>query len=394
MRPLFEFSNRTEVRDLVSRVTELRSVQGVIVDYDPLWMDLWRLRCARGDRAVDDLVRLVDWFHYGPGVPSSRWWPPFFDQDLGGEPTEIEPPDPNWLPLAWLELQHFLRRRNPAKEPFIVKICLYPWQKEDTSPDLGEYPFTVVKERRAPAELSMPLRHHRPVLGGISIGVGAQESGTLGGIVEDQHGVRWGVTCAHVVSSSVGVDQPAQRDSPGAAPLGSTRYHAALRPSAPGAPCNPYNAAAIMNSVDAALIQFVAGTSADLEVLNHGRLSGVAPKNTPSPGQLVDIAGKESGSRTLEIGGLAVTYRLRDSTGNMFCFNELFELRWPRWWRVIGGRPVQRGDSGGWILTAQASGTQWMGMALASDRLVGYGMFAENVVNWAKANHGLDIRVV
>jgi hypothetical protein len=134
--------------------------------------------------------------------------------------------------------------------------------------------------------------------------------------------------------------------------------------------------------------------STDLQVLQHCPLSGITPKANVNPGTLVDMVGKESGLRTLEVGGLGITYRLRDTkTGNVYCFYHLFELRWPRWWRVLGGRPVQRGDSGAWILAAQASGTEWAGMAVAGDRLIGYAVFSENITDWASHKHGLDMRV-
>jgi hypothetical protein len=240
----------------------------------------------------------------------------------------------------------------------------------------------------------MPLRQHRPVVGGVSIGLGPADSGTLGGIVKDQNNKQWGVTCAHVLKDTGGVDQPAQCDSAAASSIGSSCHKAVLSPSPATAPCNPYNWSALLNTVDAALIEFSAGIITNLQVLNHGTLSGISSKSTPSPGQTLEMAGKQSGSRALEIGGLAVTYRLRDSGGSLYCFKELFELRWPRLWRAIGGRPVQRGDSGAWLLSLQATGTEWVGMALAGDRLIGYAMFAENIVDWAKTNHGLNLRVI
>lgn len=395
MHHLIEFSERRDFRELVGRVTEFKSVQGVILNYDPLWLELWRVKCTYGDRAVERFISSIyDLPHFG-----SRFWPLAWDSlfpggDLGVESSEIEPPNLRWIPPHWTELLRTRGMERFSNSPLIVKVCLLPWEPKEAVPDLGEYPFLVIRERRAPAVLTMPLRRHRPVIGGVSIGVGSTDSGTLGGIVKDQNNKQWGVTCAHVLNGSLNIDQPAQCDSGVSSAVGLGCYKAVLRASPGTTPCNPYASSTSLNIIDAALIEFSPGIMTNLQVLNHGDLSGIMRRTTPSPGQIVDMAGKQSGSRPLEIGGLAVTYRLRDSGGSLYCFKELFEVRWPRCWRVIGGRPVQHGDSGAWLLSSQATGTQWVGMALGGDRLIGYAMFAENIVDWASSNHNLNLRVM
>lgn len=389
MRALFNFAERGDLRELVGQAVEYPSVQGIVVDYDPVWMDLWRIKSLHGDRALDSAIRRIFDWHYDPRLFSSRAWESLWID----EGAEIEPPDSSWIPPAWSDIQEMAGRDKVSEEPFVVKICLLPGNSNQVTPEIRDYRLPVITERRTPAILTMPLRQHRPVLGGISIGIGASDSGTLGGIVRDQYNAKWGVTCAHVLQGSVGVDQPAQCDNSTAKPVGTGQHRTTLKSSSGSAPCNPYNALASLNTVDAALVEFSSGINANLQVLNHGALAGITAKQAPSPGLLVDMAGKKSGSRILEIGGLALTYRLRDANGNFFCFKELFELRGPRWWRVTGGRPVQRGDSGAWLLSSPANGTEWVGMALAGDRLVGYAMFAENVAEWAQNTYGLDIRV-
>ncbi len=394
MRALFSFSERGEVRDLVGSATEFRSVQGIVVDYDPFWLTLWSLRSKYGDSAVDELSRrLFDWLHFfGPGN-----WPMFIPSFVQGleEIGEVEPPDPKWIPKHWFELQHLLRVGAPSKEPFIVKICLLPWQPEERLPQLGEYPFPVLKERRGIAELAFPMRAHRPVIGGISIGTNSTDSGTLGGIVEDQNKKRWGVTCAHVVGGTCSVEQPAQSDNGRAAStVGKAQLISRLNASTRSTPCNPYNKGAVLNSVDAALIEFDQGTTTSLQILNQPKLVGVRSRQDINPGDLVDVAGKQSGSRLLQVGGLGVTYRMRDSANNFFCFHHLFELKWPRWWRVIASRPVQKGDSGAWVITSGVNGSEWAGIAIAGDRLIGYATFAEEVIDWARADHKLDLVIV
>jgi len=394
MRALLNFSERREVQGLIGRVTESRSVQGVVMDYDPLWLALWHLRSKYGEKAVDRLSRrLFDWLHFFPAV----YWPTSLLrllEDVNLELGESEPPDPNWLPNAWLELQDTLGFSSPSKEPFVAKVCLLPWQPEERLPEVGEYPFRVIQERRAPAELSLPMRAHRPVVGGVSIGTKTSNSGTLGGIVEDQHKKRYGVTCAHVVGGVTAVEQPAQCDNAAAASLiGKAQIISRLNRSARSTPCNPYNQNSLMNVVDAALIEFDAATKSSLHILNQANLAGVTAKKDINPGQLVEMIGKQSGSRLLEVGGLGVTYRMRDSDSNFFCFHHVFELRWPRWWRAFTSRPVQRGDSGAWLLASGINGNEWAGMAFAGDRLIGYAIFADDVLAWAKRDYKLDLVV-
>ncbi len=393
MRALLKFSERTDVRDVVSRATEFQSVQGVIVDYDPLWMTLWMIRGKYGDAAVDRLTsRFFDWLHFF----SPHYWPTILLSSIQGleEVGEREPPDPNWIPGRWLKLRRLFGIQVPPTEPFIVKICLLPWDREERLPELGHYPFPIVKERRSVAELAFPMGIHRPVIGGVSIGTNSNDSGTLGGIVKDQSRQRWGVTCAHVVGGTTPVYQPAWSDNGRAASrIGWVQLISNLIPSGRSTPCNPYNQRAGLNSVDAALIKFDDGIDASLQILNQPKPVGVRLRQDINPGELVDITGKQSGSRVLEVGGLGLTYRMRDTDKNYFCFHHLFELRWPRWWRVMTSRPVQRGDSGAWVLTSGIDGSEWAGMAIAGDRLIGYAIFAEEVVSWAKRDHKLDLVV-
>jgi len=137
-----------------------------------------------------------------------------------------------------------------------------------------------------------------------------------------------------------------------------------------------------MNEVDASLFEIDKAISSDFEVMDIGPLTGVTARARLTPGQTVEIAGKSSGIRRLVIGGLAVTYRFRSYTGEYYCFKNLFELRWPNYWRVIGGSPVESGDSGSWVCNPNSSGFGWCGMVVGGDRLLGYAQFSENVQNW------------
>ena len=398
MRDLLAFADRGDVREIVARLVTDPTVHGVVLDYDPLWLTLWRLRNQIGDHALQYRIEL-GMGRWGPGWALGNMAATGLFADPGT--SEWDPPDPTWQPPYWDELRR-ISSQSKSKEgtpPYVLKACVLPAddervKRQDLFSDYGETGIDVIRERRVHAEFMMPLRTHRPVLGGISIGSGATESATLGGIVRDQFGVHRGVTCAHVAAELPTVDQPAQSDNSAASKIGRPSHVAVLRHVRPGHICNPYQAGAVLNTVDAALVEFDPAIASSLQVLHAGRVTGIASKASVSSGSLVEIVGKRSGTRTLEVGGLALTYQLRDRvTGLLYCFNHLFELRWPSFWKLIAGRPVQAGDSGAWVLEARATGQQWTGMAIAGDRLVGYACFASDIQDWAQQQHGLTLGV-
>jgi hypothetical protein len=139
-----------------------------------------------------------------------------------------------------------------------------------------------------------------------------------------------------------------------------------------------------MNEVDAALIKIDKSVPSEFEVMDIGPLTGTTRRADLTPGQTVEIAGKSSGNRKLAIGGLAVTYRFRSHNGDYFCFKNLFELRWPSYWHLLSGSPVQSGDSGAWVCNPSASGFAWCGMVVGGDRVLGYAQFSESIQDWCK----------
>jgi hypothetical protein len=96
---------------------------------------------------------------------------------------------------------------------------------------------------------------------------------------------------------------------------------------------------------DAALIEINPATSANLEVLDIGPLTSITPRTNIVQGQVVEFTGRSSGHRTLRVGKLGAVYQLRWA-GQTYCFKNLIELSWPRFYQLMGGRPVTRGDSG------------------------------------------------
>lgn len=392
MRGLISFAQENpNLQRLVARVTEFEQTQGVVLDYDPLWLNLWHLLHRKGEAAMNYWLtrnyRRPDLYspeHWLDDLHLSNLW------DWSEEEEIISPPpDPAWAPPHWKDWCYGCGY-DPS--PVIVKVATN--ELVDHQELLGRETegLRVVQSVRQPAYLQMPKKFHRPLQGGVSIGHGLVESGTLGGITTDQQQNYWGVTCAHVFKAGSKIDQPAQADSRLMAKAIGTNVHLSpLMPSAHTTLCNPYHSNSKMNSLDAALVEIDPAVHSLKSMLNVGRLRNIRPMSVINPGDMMDVAGKECGNRVLRVGGLALTYRFFDNQGTAYCFKDVFELRWPRNLRLLMGRPIKPGDSGAWAISSSTA--DWAGMVLAGDRLCGYAMFAENVAHWASQTHGLHLAV-
>jgi hypothetical protein len=101
--------------------------------------------------------------------------------------------------------------------------------------------------------------------------------------------------------------------------------------------------------------------------------------------------GRSSGNRTLRTGGLGVIYKLKWN-GQDYCFQNVPQLNWPKFYQLLGGRPVTRGDSGSWICNHDESGSGWCGMIIGNDHRHGYAIYAETLEGWWK-QQGLTLSV-
>jgi len=70
----------------------------------------------------------------------------------------------------------------------------------------------------------------------------------------------------------------------------------------------------------------------------------------------------------------------------------LVQLSWPKFYQLIGGRPVNRGDSGAWICNPDPNGMGWCGMIIGDDRLHGYAVYAQTIEQWWQ-QQGLPLTV-
>ena len=408
---LLQLTEDETIRRILGTALETPVVQGVVLDLDPFWLQCWRLHSqlgSAGDRYLDR------WFEYWYYVRHRYGGiPPLGSSNVKMEGTLPESPyfvpsqplrkqDLKWFPSFW---KYYAQEMGVPETglPIVVKICLRPAAENEElrTPEFSETRFRVVYETRPVATLyGSPREFTRPLIGGLSIGLGPKVSGTLGGILQDSQGNRYGMTCSHVTHDSSGayrsVEQPAASDSgsffrlrkgslrssgAGSTKVGSFVVSSPLCSAKQEAVCNPYSGLP-MNEVDAALIKIDKAVSSEFEVMDIGPLTGVTPRARLTPGQTVEIAGKSSGIRRLVIGGLAVTYRFRSYNGEYYCFKNLFELRWPSYWRLMGGSPVESGDSGAWVCNANSSSFGWCGMVVGGDRLLGYAQFSETVQAW------------
>lgn len=384
MKEFFAFAERQDFQDFVKITMENPAVQGITIDVDRNWLQLAKLRDLLPPRLFDRWEnRIWDWleYHGWPGVLwSSEGLRRFSDLLPNG------PLDWNWFPHWWEDYCKYLGR--PAgKNPILVRVCMLPWQPGQQSVPSEGWEFPVVVEHRPQARLCSTKRKTLPLVGGLSIGVQHRSSGTLGGIIEDQNGSRFGITCAHLASQGDSIDQPAQSDRSSTQPIGSVYADSGLIVSSVNTPCSPQNPASKLNTVDAALIELDSSVPADLKILNLGNLTRVYPEMDLNPGDDLFFVGKESGpaQRHLVVGGLNVVFRFSDDGVDFYSFKNTFQVEWPSTISTPPGPPVVAGDSGAWLCKPENHSHAWAGMVIGCHRDMGYALFSETVFNWANA---------
>jgi len=366
------------LRQIVETLTKFKSVQGAVLGFDDWWLTAWRYaeegRLAEWENWHRRRRHLYPWPM--PDLPLSEW--------MFGLPSWVprRRPELSWRPPGWSDYADS-KGRHDDMPPVRLTVCLLPG--DDEKPEFPETRLPVSFEVRPVARLASTRSAVRPVVGGVSIGNGAQTYGTLGGIVEDDAGQRYGATCAHIFPAAAQADQPARYDDPGASTIGRSRTVATLQACTSATPCGPYSPSPHIRDIDTALIDIDASVTTDLSVLSIGTLSSVIPKNTMTPGQDVEFSGRTSGHRIAEVGGLAVFYRLT-LQGQVYCFRDLFEVRWASVARSLFGPVVRDGDSGAWVCAPTATGMGWCGQIIGQDRRIGYAAFAENITTaWSNA---------
>ncbi|GAB2178263.1 hypothetical protein [Dongia sp. agr-C8] len=374
-----------EFRGILERASKYPTVQGVVLDIERFWLATWQLRNRWGDNVAEhDPDDWLLWRLAGRRMPAQ---PYFYPRPLRYDDLE------SWRPQSW---QWFRRDMgfNPDGLPLVVKVCLRPQKSPDepipsaTELRSPEGRLAVEVETRPQGRLSSnPRKPQTPLPGGVSIGIGATDYGTLSVVLKDAGGQRYAVTCAHVAAQANTVQHPAPRDSSKAAAIGTSILASTLAPCLPGQPCNPWSGVQ-PNSVDLSLIKIDASrVSSVLEVLDIGSLGGIAPRANLSTGQTVEVMARTSRYNQLQVGGLAAWYKFNHA-GVHYCFQNLFEVESPYGTAGI----IKSGDSGAPVCTPDASGTAWAGMIIGADSFKGYAVYAETMEAWI-ANQGYRLRV-
>ncbi len=384
MQALINLAGEEEFLRIATAAMERRDVQGITLHIDDLWLTEWNATHLFGDPGA----YFREWFRsVGPIWRDLNGTAYFADSPINDHPVRLPgTKDLNQRMPFWAARRDYLHL--PTALPVILTICLRPEPKE--IPRFESQRFQIAYEVRPLAQLSSnPKRLRRPLLGGLSAGVGTASYGTMGGVVRDigQNGRMFGVTCAHVMTSGT-VDQPAKIDRKNAARIGSVHSHSPLQSSA--GLCTPASKNGL-NSVDVALIEIDPSVPANLEILDIGPLAGIIPIAKIGQGQAVEFTGRSSGNRSLKVGRLGVIYQYQKN-GQTYCFQNVIQLNWPRFYQLTQ-RPVTAGDSGSWICAANGQGVGWCGMIVGEDRLHGYAVYAETIEDWWK-QQGFSLSVI
>ena len=352
-------------------------VQGVSVDLDDFWLAAWRSYNTVPSTEFEAHVRtLGERIAHGCGPLA---WPGAPRDEFISYPYGV---DPGWIPPFW---HHWAHVRGVGPDPFVMVVVLRPATGEKPTGLLREIDTGGIPVRFEPRPMARlyakPKDKVRPLAGGMSVSTPTGDPGTLGGILEDANGTRFGLTCSHLLQTTQEAQQPSPADNRNAAArIGSCLDSFTLQSHIP--PLNPYDPS--INTIDAALIEFDDQIVSDLEVMGVGSLTGIASKSQAHPNSSVDVAGKEAGNRPLYIGAVTLVHEF-DLNGTKYGYANLFELRRASRFHAVTGtlsHPVRPGDSGAWVLRAGTNGPEWLGVVVAGDGAYGYAIPAEFITDW------------
>jgi len=385
MNYFLNFAKHRDVQKIITRSAASNQVQGVVLEVDPFWMQLWKIRDKYGKDTVDRFLQhfrrkeefydsrsfpFIDLKNFFPGVSDA----PYF--------KHLEEKDLDWKPDIY---EYYLNSIGVKKDksPIVIKICLYPSMagNNDRVPDLGDNNLRIQFETRPVARLTANKKKYRPVKGGISIGSGADIHGTIGGILKNDK-TQYGVSCAHIFSINDSIDQPAYYDSSQYDRVGIVKYKSNLLQSIHKKSGKQLTDLSNINDVDIALIELDPLIASQFEVHKIGIVNGFTKIEDLDQGQVVEFTGRKSGHRVLELGGFAVFYRVKDYGGNGFCFRNLIELKNSGFISSLMKSPVKGSDSGSWVCNSVGESYDWCGSIIGGDRFTGFMVPSEHSMNW------------
>jgi len=368
MKCLVPLLEREDVRSIIARCRESKAVQGVNIRLNRWWLAAWRVAEAydpfEPQKAYEE--HWAEWDLYPPSGSSTIPRLPI---------RPITPKDLDWQPR-----HSFYRRTLP---PIVFTVRLYPNVAQLGGPPvLGgtQGVFDLIYEVCPLARLyAGPQSSHRPVVGGISIGVNPSDSGTLGGVVRDDMGQYYGITCGHIALSPNNVEQPSQTDGGGgsASTIGSV-VHAEVPPPFPSyASAMKKDQKKYAGQFDISIFK-ISNVKAKQEILKLGKINGIMPTDDLEQDHRLEMTGRTSDWRVLAYGGITPYHNLHNAiTGETYCYENPLMLR-----DSSGSQPVQPGDSGAWVCTPAGPEYVWAGMVVGGDGQVGFAVSAEALKSW------------
>lgn len=264
--------------------------------------------------------------------------------------------------------------------PLLVRIHCAPDRVGEASEDLRQQVFEVVSRFDEMVPLVVEDRARSIMAAQPGDQVVGDSPGTLGGTLTNGSDI-FGVTCSHVVGSSISVDDASGQ------PVGTLNASSNLIPLQAGMLCNPRGQNS--NSMDAALI-----------LLNNSQVpavTGLKESTAYGSGQRIDMTGAKSGGpNSYRFGSLGLVQKVdrtdpNTGTTHEYCFNSLSSIRSTSVWGgllPLFGHRARRGDSGAFIVDVTAS--KWFGMLTAVDGTEGFFLDATDVMNWARSQPGLS----
>jgi hypothetical protein len=364
MHVLQQYVERFEgLSSFVKSAAENPLTQAIILDINPIWLRSYDLFHAGLDPRF---------YESGP-FPGGRWWQ---DEALMLRTDAVDlswTNSPEWVRYYCREL--FGKDIPETLLPFLVKVVVRPI----AGPDDLERRYSMARHilsQPLPALIETRPAGNLCLAPGDSIRTGAAKSGTIGGFLKDDKSNIYAATCGHVVNAGDTVTINGKS-------IGKCSFSFAPVSMQPGQICVQYCAHA--NNFDMALI----GVNAPQAVSNT--VTGIARQIWCRQ----SIACRTSKVSAYEVGGLALTYSVGNSN---VCFENIFEVR-PVLNRNLNPKvafaavsvPVP-GDSGAWVETA--SGSDWCGVLVAADGIMGYALCADSMLAEAQKRFGIDLQLV
>lgn len=363
------FDESALLKEVVRNAARVPIVTGFTLDIDPLWSHLYDIE-----------NNLVDSTHvpWGGTLPPSSSLP-FQPRDRGYRRRDLHKPVSLWKNETEITRQNTGRERLPVT----LTVIHRPLRAARVGEHLDE-DDTSLLQQLVRATLAFPVlvrieerpRARLALASGDQITVPPTNSGTLGGVLNDQAGVSYGITCSHVAQTNDDV-----YDS-GGNQIGICTADT-QRVSLPNPlVCDPINLTAPhpipsngpdVNMLDCSVILL-------LSAVTRPTIAGIA--QALSPGQSVVHTGASTGTTKHWLGSLCLSYGF-SSGGQDFCFRDAVELV-PQPSGLLGRTIVPtQGDSGGWVLTDDQP-PDWAGLFFGEDGRRGFLIRAKWVHEWAQ----------